>query len=142
MPCVYWLLSNAECEDDPAQEAVAVNIIDDPFPVQLALNVDQTIPLHVCEVHGHQGGRVVDLKKRKMHSVQSRKAGKAPLCLVNTLSASPLWGSSVLFPMPIITPSTKAKPPAVQAVAVRNSCCCSTALCQLPALQGFWHSCH
>lgn len=64
--CLRWLLSDAECEDDPAQEAVAVNVVDNTFPIQTALNMNQIILLHICKVHGHQWGRIVDLKRREI----------------------------------------------------------------------------
>lgn len=82
--CLPWLLPNAEREDDSSQEAVTVNVIDNPFPVQAALNGDQRIPLHVCEVHGHQWGRVVDLKRREI-CWGSRKAGNALSWSVNIM---------------------------------------------------------
>lgn len=59
--CWQGLLPNAECEDDSAQEAVTVQVIDNSFPIQTALNGDQGILLHICEVHSHQWGGVVDL---------------------------------------------------------------------------------
>ena len=64
--CLQCLFPNAECEDDSAQEAVAVNIVDNTFPVQTALNRDQIILLHICKVHGHQRGRIVDLKRKEI----------------------------------------------------------------------------
>lgn len=64
--CLRWLLSNAEREDDSAQEAVAVNIIDNTFPIQTALNRNQMILLHICKVHSHQWGCIVDLKRREI----------------------------------------------------------------------------
>lgn len=64
--CLRWLIANDECEDDSAQEAVAVPVVDNTFPIQTALNRNQKFLLHICEVHGHQRGCIVDLERREM----------------------------------------------------------------------------
>lgn len=60
------LLPNAECEDDSAQEAVTVQVVDNSFPIQTALDGNQVIPLHICKVHSHQWGGVVDLERKEI----------------------------------------------------------------------------
>lgn len=65
-----WLHANVECEDDAPQEAVVVNIIHNAFPVQFALNGDKVILPHICKVHSHQWGCVVDLKRGNIGEAQ------------------------------------------------------------------------
>lgn len=50
-----------QCKDYPTHKTIIDDIIYDSFALQLALHRHHLVLHHICKVHCHQGGGVVNL---------------------------------------------------------------------------------
>lgn len=57
----FFLGFYVQSKDDPAHKAIINDIVYDAFALHLTLHGYSLVLYHICEVHGHQWGGIINL---------------------------------------------------------------------------------